>query len=130
MPETEAEESCEKTSMTNSQAKTIQIFLPTREPRSIRIAEFTIRTVRAVLIPRSELAEAKAKSELDQIAVYFLFGDTEESANPIVYIGQTEDVRKGSYGQLRLWSHRRRLQGNGGGVGEMASPCWRFKSWT
>lgn len=80
--------------MTNSQAKTIQIFLPTGEPRGIRIAEFTIRTVQAVLIPRSELSEAKVRSELDQIAVYFLFGDSEESAKPIVYVGQTEDVRK------------------------------------
>ena len=80
--------------MTNPQAKTIQIFLPAGEPRGIRIAEFTIRTVQAVLIPRSELGEAKARSELDQIAVYFLLGDSEESAKPIVYIGQTEDVRK------------------------------------
>ena len=31
--------------MTNSQAKTIQIFLPNGEPRGIRIAEFTIRTI-------------------------------------------------------------------------------------
>lgn len=80
--------------MTNPHAKTIQIFLPTGEPRGIRIAEFTIRTVQAVLIPRSELAEAKARPELDQIAVYFLFGGSEESAKPIVYIGQTEDVRE------------------------------------
>ena len=85
--------------MTNSQAKTIQIFLPNGEPRGIRIAEFTIRTVQAVLIPRSDLAAAKSRPELDQIAVYFLFGDSEESAKPIVYIGQTEDVRK------RLDSH-------------------------
>ena len=80
--------------MTNPQAKTIQIFLPAGEPRGIRIAEFTIRTVQAVLIPRSELSEAKKRSELDQIAVYFLFGDSDDSAKPIVYIGQTGDVRK------------------------------------
>ena len=80
--------------MTKPNAKTIQIFLPAGEPRGIRIAEFTIRTVQAVLIPRSELTEAKARPELDQIAVYFLFGGSEESAKPIVYIGQTEDVRK------------------------------------
>ena len=116
--------------MTTQQAKTIQIFLPTGEPRGIRIAEFTIRTVQAVLIPRSELAEAKARSELDQIAVYFLFGDSEGSAKPIVYISQTEDVRKRLYGQLRLWPQRRRLQGVGCGVGEMASRYWRYESWT
>jgi hypothetical protein len=80
--------------MTKPQAKTIQIFLPTGEPRGIRIAELTTRIVQAVLIPRSELAEAKARPELDHVAVYFLFGDSEEAAKPIVYIGQTEDVRK------------------------------------
>jgi hypothetical protein len=80
--------------MTNPQAKTIQIFLPTGEPRGIRIAELTTRIVQAVLIPRSELADAKGRTELDRAAVYFLFGDSEESAKPIAYIGQTEDVRK------------------------------------
>lgn len=80
--------------MTNQHAKTLQIFLPTGEPRGIRIAELTTRIVQAVLIPRSELATAKSRPELDQPAVYFLFGDSEESAKPFVYVGQTEDVRK------------------------------------
>ena len=47
--------------MSNLQAKTLQIFLPTGEPRGIRIAEVTTRIVQAVLIPRSELAEAKKR---------------------------------------------------------------------
>ena len=46
-----------------------------------------------MLIPRSDLAEAKGRGELDHVAVYFLFGDAEDQAKPIVYIGQTEDVR-------------------------------------
>lgn len=80
--------------MTTQHAKTIQIFLPAGEPRGIRIAEFTNRTVQAILIPRSDLAKAKGRHELDLAAVYFLFGESEESAKPIVYVGQTEDVRK------------------------------------
>ncbi len=80
--------------MTNPNAKTLQIFLPTGEPRGIRIAELTTRIVQAVLIPRSDLATAKARPELDHLSVYFLFGDSEEAAKPIVYVGQTEDVRK------------------------------------
>ncbi len=80
--------------MLNPQAKTIQIFLPTGEPRGIRIAELTTRIVQAVLIPRSELTKAKSRRELDHVGVYFLFGDSEEAAKPIVYIGQTEGVRK------------------------------------
>lgn len=80
--------------MANPNAKTLQIFLPTGEPRGIRIAELTTRIVQAVLIPRSDLATAKTRPELDHLSVYFLFGDSEEAAKPIVYVGQTEDVRK------------------------------------
>ena len=35
--------------------KTIQIFLPDGNPRSVKIAEITSRTVQAILIPRSKL---------------------------------------------------------------------------
>jgi Domain of unknown function (DUF4357)/GIY-YIG catalytic domain len=80
--------------MTNPQAKTLQIFLPTGEPRGIRIAELTTRIVQAVLIPRSELPTVKTRPELDHLSIYFLFGDSEEAAKPIVYVGQTEDIRK------------------------------------
>ncbi|MEW4527216.1 GIY-YIG nuclease family protein [Maioricimonas sp. JC845] len=80
--------------MTSPKARTIQIFLPFGEPRGIRIAEFTTRNIQTILIPRSDLAQAKSRPELDHVAVYFLFGESEESAKPIVYIGQTEDVRK------------------------------------
>ena len=80
--------------MNTPNAKTIQIFLPTGEPRGIRVAELTTRIVQAVAIPRSDLATAKARAELDHVAVYFLFGESEGAAKPIVYIGQTEDVRK------------------------------------
>jgi GIY-YIG catalytic domain len=80
--------------MANPNAKTLQIFLPTGEPRGIRIAELTTRIIQAVLIPRSELATAKTRPELDHLSVYFLFGDSEEAAKPIVYVGQTEDVKK------------------------------------
>ncbi len=75
--------------MTTPQAKTIQIFLPTGEPRGIRIAELTTRIVQAVLIPRSELAEAKARPELDHVAVYFLFGDSEEAIRHAHEIAKT-----------------------------------------
>ncbi len=79
--------------MTERLGRTIQIFLPTGEPRGVRIAELTTRTVQAVLVPQSELAVARRRPELDQIAVYFLFGEVEEQAKPLCYIGQTEDVR-------------------------------------
>lgn len=80
--------------MTTATAKTIQIYLPTGEPRGIRIADITTRLVSAVLIPRSELVAGKLRWELDHPGVYFLFGEDEDGAKPIVYIGQTEDARK------------------------------------
>jgi hypothetical protein len=80
--------------VTTATAKTIQIYLPTGEPRGIRIADITTRLVLAVLIPRSELAAGKTRWELDHPGVYFLFGEDEDGAKPIVYIGQTEDARK------------------------------------
>jgi hypothetical protein len=80
--------------MTRPNAKTIQIFLPTGEPRGLRIAEMTNRIVQIVLIPRSDLARAKERHELGQVGAYFLFGESEEAAKPQVYIGQTEDPRK------------------------------------
>ncbi len=79
--------------MTSSAAKTIQIFLPTGEPRGIRVAELTTRIVQAVAIPRSDLVTAKRRPELDHVAIYLLFGEAEGAAKPIVYIGQTEDVK-------------------------------------
>jgi hypothetical protein len=40
------------------------------------------------------LAQGKLRKELDLPGIYFLFGEDEEGAKPIVYIGQTEDARK------------------------------------
>lgn len=88
--------------MTTATAKIIQIYLPTGEPRGIRIAEITTRIVQAVLIPRSDLAQGKLRKELDLPGIYFLFGEGDDEAKPIVYIGQTEDAR------TRLESHNKR----------------------
>lgn len=75
------------------EGKTIQIFLPEGEPQGIRIAEITTRTIQAVQVPRVKLSSFFARRESEQIGVYFLFGDREESAKPVVYVGQTEDFK-------------------------------------
>lgn len=77
--------------MTDKRPQTIQFFLPQGEPRGIRIAEITTRIVQAVLVPRSKLAEAANRDELKSVGVYFLFGEPEDAAKPVVYIGETED---------------------------------------
>ena len=77
--------------MTDKRAQTIQLFLPQGEPRGIRIAEITTRIVQAVYVPRNKLAEAAERPELRGVGVYFLFGQPEEAAKPICYIGEAED---------------------------------------
>lgn len=54
--------------------KTIQIFLPSGDPRGIRISEITTRIVQVIEVLRSLLSEFLAMPESGQVAVYFLFG--------------------------------------------------------
>ncbi|MGO4396178.1 GIY-YIG nuclease family protein [Variovorax sp. M-6] len=79
--------------MTNDTPKTIQIFLPHGDPRGIRVAEITTRIVQVIEVPRSLLPEFLKMPESDQVALYFLFGEAEDGADPKVYIGQTGDLR-------------------------------------
>lgn len=69
--------------------KTIQIYLPDGNPRGLKIAEITSRTVQAVLIPRSLLEDATRRDELKNVGVYLLFGNNE--TKPQVYIGEAEE---------------------------------------
>lgn len=71
--------------------KTIQIFLPDGNPRSIKIAEITSRTVQAILIPRANLDFAGTRNELSNVGVYFLVGNQEDEGKPLVYVGEAED---------------------------------------
>jgi hypothetical protein len=74
-------------------AKTIQIFLPSGDPRGLRIAEITTRIVQVIEVPRSRLDEFAQMAESGQVGVYFLFGSDAELDDPQVYIGQTGDLR-------------------------------------
>ncbi len=71
--------------------KTIQIFLPDGNPRSVKIAEITSRTVQGILIPRSKLEFISERNELKNVGVYFLVGGTDEGSRPVVYIGEAEE---------------------------------------
>lgn len=77
----------------NRNAKTIQFFLPTGDPRGLRIAEITTRIVQVIEVPRSLLQDFQAMPESQQVALYFLFGESEDDAQAQVYIGQTSDLR-------------------------------------
>ncbi len=88
--------------------QTIQIFLPNGSPRGIKIAEITNRVVKAVLIPRNQLENASKRSEVKNVGLYFLFGTSDESAKPLVYIGEAEDCwerLKQHNRNKEFWSH-------------------------
>jgi len=73
--------------------KTIQIFLPGGDPRGIRIAEITTRIVQVFEVPRSLLGDFLKMPESQQVALYFLVGDSDDGSDPRVYVGQTGDLR-------------------------------------
>lgn len=86
--------------------KTIQIYLPDGNPRGLKIAEITSRTVQAVLIPRSLLEDATQRDELKNVGVYLLFGNNE--TKPQVYIGEAEEclirIKQHNKGK-DFWTH-------------------------
>ncbi len=74
-------------------ASTIQIFLPDGNPRGLRLAEITSRTVQILAFPRADFkTKATKRAELNEVAVYFLVGRNAESAEPMVYVGQAEEA--------------------------------------
>ncbi|MCQ6281605.1 GIY-YIG nuclease family protein [Bacillus sp. EB600] len=76
--------------MKRSKAKTIQIFLPDGNPRGVKIVEVTNRTVQAILIPRNLLNIVKERKEVQNVALYFLFGNNDEETRTEAYIGEAE----------------------------------------
>lgn len=72
--------------------QTIQIFLPTGDPRGMRVAEITTRIVRVIEMPRSQLADFLKLPEAAQVGMYFLIGELSEAGLPRVYIGQSGNV--------------------------------------
>jgi len=72
--------------------KTIQIFLPGGDPQGIRVAELTTRIVQVIEVPRSLIGEFTRMPESQQVAVYFLFGKTQDG-DETVYIGQTGNLK-------------------------------------
>ena len=83
--------------------RTIQIFLPSGDPRGIRVGELTTSIVRVVEVPRALLDEFLAMPEAKQVGVYFLVGDDEEADFQSVYIGQT-----GGCGQRLVEHHKKK----------------------
>ncbi len=80
--------------------QTIQIFLPDGNPRGIKIAEITNRTIKAILFPRNQFEAILQRSELATVGFYFLFG-VADNGHEMAYIGEAEDCAE------RLKQHQR-----------------------
>lgn len=83
--------------------RTIQIYLPSGDPRGIRVAELTTSITRVVEIPRALLSSWQSMPEAKQVGVYFLIGDDEDQDYAPVYIGQT-----GATGQRLVDHHQKK----------------------
>lgn len=70
--------------------KTISIYIPDANPRSIKICDIKDRIVKAIFIPRNKLAEATKRRELQDPGIYFLIGEPNEIGKSSVYIGEAE----------------------------------------
>ena len=71
---------------------TIKLFLPRGDAKSLRTAEISNWSGKAVAAPRTELDELLAREELDRAGVYILVGTDPGTNKPKAYIGEAEIV--------------------------------------
>jgi len=72
---------------------TIKLFLPRGDAKSLRTAEISNWSGKAVAAPRTELDELLAREELDKAGVYILIGSDPLTGVPRAYIGEAEVIR-------------------------------------
>src|SRR5947207_6422908 len=72
---------------------TIKLFLPRGDAKSLRTAEISNWTGKAIAAPRTELDELLQREELDKAGVYILSGSDPLSGSPRAYIGEAEVIR-------------------------------------
>ncbi|MGA8241549.1 MAG: GIY-YIG nuclease family protein [Desulfobacterales bacterium] len=79
---------------------TVRIFLTMGSPTSVRTAEISNWTGKAVAGPRSQIEEMLKRAEAGKPGVYFLTGVNPESGRDRVYIGEAEVIRNRIKGHL------------------------------
>ena len=72
---------------------TIKLFLPRGDAKSLRTAEISNWTGKAVAAPRTELDELLAREELEKARVYILIGSDPLTNAARAYIGEAEVIR-------------------------------------
>lgn len=72
--------------------KTIQVYLPDGNPRSIKVCDINISFVKGVFIPRNKLKDVEEYEDISKQGVYFLITEKGESLKFKIYIGEAENV--------------------------------------
>ncbi len=72
----------------------IKIFLAKGSTSSLRTAEISNWSGKAIACSRGELKELEQREESGRPGVYFLIGTDAESGEPSVYVGEAEEVAK------------------------------------
>jgi hypothetical protein len=83
-----------------NETATVKIFLALGEPGSVRTAEISNWTGKAVAGPRSQLDSILQREEATNPGVYFLAGVNPETGKHRVYIGEAEVIRTRVKGHL------------------------------
>jgi hypothetical protein len=73
---------------------TIKLFLPQGDAKSLRTAEISNWTGKAIAAPRNEMDELLQRDELEKAGVYILTGADPHSGLPLAYIGEAEVIRE------------------------------------
>jgi hypothetical protein len=73
---------------------TIKLFLPRGDAKSLRTAEISNWTGKAIAAPRTEIDELLAREELGKAGVYILIGSDPLTNAPRAYIGEAEVIRE------------------------------------
>jgi hypothetical protein len=71
---------------------TIKLFLPRGDAKSLRTAEISNWSGKAIAAPRTELDELLAREELHSAGVYILIGTDPQTDKPRAYIGEAEII--------------------------------------
>lgn len=72
---------------------TIKLFLPRGDAKSLRTAEISNWTGKAIAAPRTELDDLLSREELDKAGVYILTGSDPLTGAPHAYVGEAEVIR-------------------------------------
>ena len=75
-------------------AATIKLFLPQGDAKSLRTAEISNWSGKAIAAPRTEVDELLAREELGKPGVYLLIGSDPGTNAPRAYIGEAEVLRQ------------------------------------